>query len=156
MDESQLKKYGMDPKIKSELDLSFAKIERTILNSISASEDRVAIHQALKHLVVSGNALIFMAKDKLKVYPLNRYVVSRDGMGNVIEIVTKERINRKLIEQELPTSDKEPNPAMDQESQGTRSEDVMSTPMSNVRTIDLFGIRKSTERYFLSPVVLLH
>ena len=124
LDEAQLKKYGMDPKVKSELDLSFAKIERTILNSIAASDDRVAIHQALKHLVVSGNALIYMAKDQLKIYPLNRYVISRDGMGNVIEIVTKEKINRKLVEEQLPVKDKEPNQPMDQMSQGTRSEDV--------------------------------
>ena len=40
------------PEIRSELDLSFAKIERTILESIAASSDRVVIHQALKHLVV--------------------------------------------------------------------------------------------------------
>ena len=90
------------PELRSELDLSFAKIERTILESIAASNDRVVIHQALKHLVVAGNVLIFMGKEGLKMYPLNRYVLERDGNGNVIEIVTKERINKKLIEDELP------------------------------------------------------
>ena len=44
---------------------------------------------------------IFMGKDGLKMYPLNRYVLERDGNGNVIEIVTKERINKKLIESEI-------------------------------------------------------
>jgi hypothetical protein len=90
------------PEIRSELDLSFAKIERTILESIAASSDRVVIHQALKHLVVAGNALVFMGKDNLKLYPLNRYVVDRDGNGNVLEIVTKERINKKLLRGMLP------------------------------------------------------
>jgi hypothetical protein len=87
----------IDPKIKTELDLSFAKVERTIMDSIAASDDRVVIHQALKHLVVTGNALIFMGKDGLKLYPLNRYVLERDGNGNVIEIVTKEKISKKLL-----------------------------------------------------------
>ena len=50
------------------------------------------IHQAMKHLIVLGNSLIFMGKDGLKNYPLNRYVLERDGDGNVIEIVTKELI----------------------------------------------------------------
>ena len=97
LDESQL---GQDfgPEVKSELDLSFAKIERTILDAIAASDDRVVIHQALQHLVVGGNALIFMSKQGLKLYPLNRYVIERDGNGNVIEIITKERINKELIE----------------------------------------------------------
>jgi len=101
LDESQLgEEFG--PEIKSELDLSFAKIERTILDAIAASDDRVVIHQALQHLVVGGNALIFMGKTGLKLYPLNRYVIERDGNGSVIEIVTKERINKKLIEKYLP------------------------------------------------------
>ena len=87
----------LDPMMRSELDLSFSKIERLIMDYIAASSDRVVVHQALKHLIVSGNALIFMGKDGLKHYPLNRYVVERDGNGNVIEIVTKERISRKVL-----------------------------------------------------------
>ena len=90
------------PEVKSELDLSFAKIERTILESIAASSDRVVVHQALKHLVVAGNVLIFMGQAGLKMYPLNRYVIERDGNGNVIEIITKERISHKLLEKEVP------------------------------------------------------
>ena len=96
MDESQVGEE-VPPEVKTELDLSFAKIERTIMEAIAASDDRVAIHQALKHLVVSGNALIFMGKDGLKLYPLNRFVVDRDGSGNVLEIVTKEKIAKKLL-----------------------------------------------------------
>jgi len=111
VDDQMLGEMGADPAIKSELDLSFAKIERTILESIAASDDRVVVHQALKHLVVTGNALIFMGKKGLKLYPLNRYVVDRDGNGNVIEIVTKERISKTLIEDYLPK--KEPNDVQD-------------------------------------------
>ena len=55
-----------------------------------------------EHLVVSGNALIFMDKDQLKLFPLNRYVVDRDGNGNVIEIVTKESVNKELVLPRLP------------------------------------------------------
>ena len=38
-----------------------------------------------------------MSKQGLKLYPLNRFVIERDGNGQVIEIVTKERINKDLI-----------------------------------------------------------
>ena len=92
----------LGPQIRSELDLSFAKVERTIMESIAESGDRVVVHQALKHLVVAGNALIFMSKDGLKLYPLNRYVVDRDGNGNVIEIVTKETVSKKLVKNFYP------------------------------------------------------
>ena len=83
--------------VRSELDLSFAKLERMVMDSIAASSDRVTVHQAIKHLVVGGNALLYMGKDGIKHYPLNRYVVERDGNGNVIEIVTKELINKQLL-----------------------------------------------------------
>ena len=100
----------LDPQMRSELDLSFSKIERLIMDFIAASSDRVVVHQALKHLIVSGNALIFMGKDGLKHYPLNRYAVNRDGNGNVIEIVTKELVDRKVLgiappPNEQPTGD---------------------------------------------------
>lgn len=109
LDESQLGEE-FPPEMKSELDLSFAKVERIILESISASDDRVAVHQALLHLVIAGNALVYMSKNGLKVYPLNRYVVERDGNGQVIEIVTKERIAKQLIQNQLPKEllDKDP------------------------------------------------
>jgi len=87
----------LDPQMKSELDLSFSKMERMVMDYIAASNDRVVVHQALKHLIVSGNALIFMGKDGLKHFPLQRYVVNRDGNGNILEIVTKELINRKVL-----------------------------------------------------------
>ena len=82
---------------KSEMDLSFAKIERMIMESIAASTDRVQIFSAIKHLVVTGNALLYMSKDGMKMYPLNRYVVERDGNGNVTEIITREKVNRKVL-----------------------------------------------------------
>ena len=120
VDESQLGE-AFGPEVKSELDLSFAKIERTILEFIAASNDRVVVHQALQHLVVAGNALIFMGKEGLKLYPLNRYVVERDGNGNVIEIVTKEKIAKKLLETQLPPEILDP--LTDESEDSTNSDD---------------------------------
>ena len=99
----------LDPQMRTELDLSFSKIERLIMDFIAASNDRVVVHQALKHLIVGGNALIFMGKDGLKTYPLSRYVVNRDGNSNVIEIITKELISRKVLGIEKPPEEQGPN-----------------------------------------------
>tara|TARA_R100000084_G_scaffold88280_1_gene42472 strand:- start:3695 stop:5317 length:1623 start_codon:yes stop_codon:yes gene_type:complete len=92
--------------VRSEMELSFSKMERMVMDYINASNDRVVLNQALKHLVVGGNALLFMHKEGLKCFPLNRYVVNRDGDGNVCEIVTKELIARKLLGFPMP----EPKP----------------------------------------------
>ena len=108
------------PEIRSELDLSFSKMERMVMDYIAASSDRVVIHQALKHLIVGGNSLIFMGKDGLKNFPLNRYVVNRDGNGNVLEIVTKELISRTVLGLDLP--DKEPNSVVDETNSSDRDD----------------------------------
>jgi hypothetical protein len=118
-------KIGVEypPEVRSELDLSFAKMERMVMDYINASSDRVVVHQALKHLIVSGNALIFMGKDGLKNYPLNRYVINRDGNGNICEIVTKELISRKILGEDLPVP--LPNPPGDEGSKtGSDDQDV--------------------------------
>ncbi len=117
-------KIGVEypPEVRSELDLSFAKMERMVMDYINASSDRVVVHQALKHLIVSGNALIFMGKDGLKNYPLNRYVINRDGNGNICEIVTKELISRKILGEDLPVP--LPNPAGDDGKTGSQDQDV--------------------------------
>ena len=117
-------KLGVEfpPEVRSELDLSFAKMERMIMDHINASTDRVVVHQALKHLIVSGNALIFMGKDGLKNYPLNRFVVNRDGNGNICEIVTKELISRRILGEDLPVP--LPNPPGDDGKTGSDDQDV--------------------------------
>ena len=117
-------KLGVEfpPEVRSELDLSFAKMERMIMDHINASSDRVVVHQALKHLIVSGNALIFMGKEGLKNYPLNRFVVNRDGNGHICEIVTKELISRRILGEDLPVP--LPNPPGDDGKTGSDDQDV--------------------------------
>lgn len=124
LDEAKMLEQNIDPQTRTEIDLSFAKIERTINELIAASDDRVVIHQALKHLVVTGNALIFMGKEGLKLFPLNRYVVDRDGDGNVIEIVTRERIHRDLVKDQLPEVKKKPNAVGDDGEKSHTTDDV--------------------------------
>ena len=102
VNDSELDKIeGVDAKVRSEIDLSLAKMERVVMQHIADSSDRVQLHVAMKHLVVTGNCLLFAGKKALKVYPLDRYVVARDGNGNVQEILTKEVVDRKLLPKEF-------------------------------------------------------
>jgi hypothetical protein len=112
----------LPPEARSEMELALSKMERMVMDYVAASNDRVVIHQALKHLIVGGNALLFMGKDGIKNYPLNRYVVNRDGNGNVLEIVTKELISRDVLGYDLPV--KTPNTGIDETNVGTNTDDV--------------------------------
>ena len=87
--------------MRSEIDLTLSKMERMVMQQISETSDRVQLHAAMKHLVVTGNALLYAGKKALKVFPLDRYVVLRDGDGCVCEIVTKELVDRSLLPKEF-------------------------------------------------------
>jgi vacuolar-type H+-ATPase subunit E/Vma4 len=87
--------------VRSEIDLSLSKIEKVVMQQIAETTDRVQLTAAMKHLIVTGNALLYAGKKSLKLYPLDRYVVNRDGDGTVIEIITKEIIDRSLLPKEF-------------------------------------------------------
>ena len=82
---------------------ALARIERAGLQEIEASAVRVPVFEALKQLVVTGNALLYMPKDDkgMKVYRLDRYVTKRDAMGNVLEIITKESVSPLMLPEEV-------------------------------------------------------
>ena len=108
INDAELSKLPEDSKqLRSEIDLSLSKMERIIMQQISETSDRVQLHAAMKHLVVSGNVLLFQGKKSLKLFPLDRYVVARDGDGNVQEIVTKEIVSRSLLPKEFQTAEPE-------------------------------------------------
>ena len=81
---------------------ALSRIERAAMQEIEAKAMRVPIFEALKQLIVSGNALLYMPKEGgMKVFRLDRYVVKRDAMGNVMEIITKESVNAKMLPAEV-------------------------------------------------------
>ena len=92
---------NVDAQVRSEIDLSLSKMEKMIMQQIAESSDRVILHGAMKHLIVTGNVLLFAGKKNLKLFPMDRYVVNRDGDGSCIEIITKESIHRSLLPKEF-------------------------------------------------------
>ena len=92
LNEAALAEQGVDPAQKSSFEEALSKIERLVLREIETSNDRVVFHEALLHLVVSGNALLYIGSEGLRVFHLNRYVCSRDPMGNPLETVTCEEL----------------------------------------------------------------
>jgi hypothetical protein len=98
------KDQAVTPEVRSSIDLSLSKMEKMIMQQISETTDRVVLHTAMKHLVVSGNALVYMGKKGLRNYPIDRFVVCRDGNGSIQEIVTQEIIDRTLLPKDFQTA----------------------------------------------------
>jgi len=81
---------------------ALSRIERAGMQEIEAKAMRVPVFEALKQLIVTGNALLYMPKSGgMKIFKLDRYVVKRDSMGNVLEILTKENVNALMLPQEI-------------------------------------------------------
>lgn len=90
-----------DPTIRSQVDMALSKMEKLVMQQLAETNDRVHLTGAMKHLIVTGNSLVFCGKKSLKVFPLDRYVIARDGNDNVQEIVTKEIVDRDLLPKEF-------------------------------------------------------
>ena len=90
-----------DPQQKQTIEQGLAKIEKAVMDSIENNNDRVAVYEALKHLIVSGNVLLKMSEDGLRTYPLNNYVVKRDPQGKILKIIIKEGISPNTLSEQL-------------------------------------------------------
>ena len=90
-----------DPQQKQTIEQGLAKIEKAVMDSIENNNDRVAVYEALKHLIVSGNVLLKMTEDGLRTYPLNNYVVKRDPQGKILKIIIKEGISPNTLSEQL-------------------------------------------------------
>lgn len=101
VDPAAADKMSADPQFKTKVEAALAKYERIIQTDIEASSDRVALFEALKHLIVAGNVLVYLPKEGMKVFHMDRYVVKRDGMGTALEIITKECVARMTLPQAI-------------------------------------------------------
>ena len=101
IDEYALKDMNADPDIKTELEKALSQIEKAVMMDIETNADRVAIFEALKHLIVGGNVLLFVSEQGVRVFDLARYVVKRDPMGNVLEIITKETVAHNVLDEKI-------------------------------------------------------
>ena len=92
IDDFDLTELGGDARGKAEEAL--ARIERSATQEVESKAIRVPTFEALKQLIVSGNVLVHMPpKSGMKVFRLDRYVVQRDTMGNLLKIIVKETVS---------------------------------------------------------------
>lgn len=85
-----------------ELEEGLAEIERTVCGDIETSGMRGRLSMAFKHLVATGNGLLYVPdQGNAKFYPLTRFVVDRDGMGQVLEIVTLDSVSPRSLSEEV-------------------------------------------------------
>jgi len=102
VDEFTMDKISPDPEQRSVVDAGLAKIERSVQSEIEGSGLRSPVFEALKHLIVGGNVLLFLPPEGgLRVFPLDSYVCKRDPYGNVLELITREKVTMTALDPEV-------------------------------------------------------
>ena len=106
IDDYSLEKLTQQVGMRGEVDSALAKIERATMSEIETTAVRVSASEVLKHLLITGNALMYLPADGgVKMFRMDRFVVSRDPMGNVYEIITKESISPQLLPETMAIED---------------------------------------------------
>lgn len=79
---------------KGDLEEALSEIERAAVNEIETTARlRALLSEGFKHVLYSGNFCMYIPDTgPSKLYPLTRYVVDRDGLGTILEMVTLDYI----------------------------------------------------------------
>lgn len=102
VDEYLLTQEGAPEEILTEIENTLQRIEESVMDEISAQSYRVGLHEALKHLIITGNALIYLPDEGgLRVFHLDRFVIKRDPMGNILYMATKETVSHSALPEEM-------------------------------------------------------
>jgi len=101
LDEFTLSELSGRDDMKGEFEKAMGSIERVVMNEMEVNNFRNALFEALKHLLICGNVLLYITPEfKMKVYHLDRFVVKRDGVGSILEIITKDMVSPSSLTEE--------------------------------------------------------
>ena len=88
----------VDPKEMKRLDGELAQVEKDVVEYINQKAMRVPIYEAIKLVVITGNAMLYKVPNgSFKVFSPYQYVVQRDYVGNVLTSCIKEKMDKKAL-----------------------------------------------------------
>lgn len=82
------------PEMREEVEQALASLEQKANLYAETHQYRVTLAEAIKVLIVTGNCLLFLPPKEggMKLYKLNSYVLQRDALGNVVQLVAVDKI----------------------------------------------------------------
>lgn len=86
---------------RAELDEQLAAAEADAVKELDQSASRPKLYEALKHLIITGNVLMYLGKDAMRIQGIKNYCVKRDTEGKLLEAVICEEVRYDELAQEL-------------------------------------------------------
>lgn len=93
-----------DSKLLSKMEAALADMDRKIAAEVETLHLRPHFAEAIRHLIVGGNILLFFpeesveADENVRVFHLSKYVTKRDPSGNLLEAVVKECVSPRMLD----------------------------------------------------------
>lgn len=87
----------------TEEDLSnkLSEVEQKAVRELDRRSIRPKMYDAMKHIIITGNALLVLNKDSMRVLGLKNYVCKRGVDGEVLELVTKEAVDKLSLDPKI-------------------------------------------------------
>ena len=85
-----------DTQMKDNIEYGLSLMEQQMIKYMESQSLRPTLFEAIKQLILAGNALLFLppAEGGMRCYSLREYVVQRDAIGNVLQIIAKDTVAR--------------------------------------------------------------
>jgi hypothetical protein len=127
IDDFTLEQLTKQEGMRAQVEEGLNKIERAVQSEIEAGAIRVSAFEGMKHLLVGGNSLLYTPDEGgMRVFPLEKYVVRRDPMGHVLDIVVKESVAPSTLPEDV------------QAMLGYKGDEEKTEADKNDKTCDLF------------------
>lgn len=142
--------------MKDAIELGLSMLENSVVKYMEANSLRPTLSEAIKQLIVAGNALLFLPPKEggVKCYKLRNYVVQRDGTGNVLQIVAKDTMSRASLPDYVSKFLNDHRPVINEDSKpsGEKVDIYTHTYLDGNRwvsyqEIDGFKVPKSEQTY---------
>ncbi len=100
------------PEARTQVEWVLAQMESEVMRWIEGTKLRAPVFKALQYLITVGNALCYIPDDVdyhawsqttygLKVFRLDQFVVMRDPMGTLLELIVREDVSPAVLDAEV-------------------------------------------------------
>lgn len=95
-----LDKLGVQSR--GEVEKGFRRVEKAVSLQIQTSGAISSLYEGIKQILVAGNVLFHVMPERgIKVIRLSNFVVKRDTEGNILKIITMEKIDFRTLDIEI-------------------------------------------------------
>jgi hypothetical protein len=110
--EWQAKQLVSDPSQLAVVEQGLGMVERILMSYMEANSYRVTLFELIRQLALAGSGLLYLpppdatssAYNPMKLYTLHNHVVQRDAFGNVLQIVTLDKVAFAALPEDVRNS----------------------------------------------------